>query len=646
MLELMRRHKLCATSTMFQPPRRKSNATFIPRDTNYKPSQIDYVLISSRWATSVTDCKVCWGITLQRWGRHYDHGLIKCKFNLRMSTNKSVKKLDYSALRVDAETRSKYEDAVRLNLLKYDCAAQTSPADAFEHMRLALTDAANSTLPTRKSTSSLPKQLVSNNTRALYANRQKNFKHMSKEELIAARRDIYRSCRDDYRSYVDSILCQIEKAERIGNSREVKRLTKLFTKQHNSTVMPSKNHAGEPITSTEEKLKCWNEFLSKKFASPASDANRNIEQTVSNEDFLTDNELDDALSGMKNCKAPGWDDIPVELYQNSASARVELYRIIRLIYDTEIVPAEMVRGIFIMLYKKKDHNCYSNYRAICLLCHAYKLLSAVISARLHKDLEHVLPDSQAGFRRARGARDNVCILKWTTEMILREGREGIITFIDYSAAFDTESQKFLDEALAAANVSTKLRRVIQSIFRVAHGCVRIRQNDGSFAQSDFFDIARGVLQGDIFSAVAFIVGLWRIFSKHDVPGAGVIVGQPPYEVHVSKLEYADDAGLIDENTEISSLRLTSVSNGSSADASMEVSLEKTKGMHVHRREKVSETSETEVAAMNFKHKCPDCSRPFPTLRGEKIHSARWCNGAPSTQSRKDNLADKAIKRSK
>ena len=284
---------------------------------------------------------------------------------------------------------------------------------------------------------------------------------------------------------------------------------------------------------------------------------------------------------MKSGKAPGWDNVPIELYQNSASARAELYRIIRLIYDTEIVPAEMVRGIFIMLYKKKDHNCYSNYRAICLLCHAYKLLSAVISARLHKDLEHVLPDSQAGFRRARGTRDNICILKWTIEMILREGREAIITFIDYSAAFDTESQKFLDEALAAANVSTKLRRVIQSIFRVAHGCVRIRQSDGTFAHSDFFDIARGVLQGDIFSAVAFIVGLWHIFSKHDVPGAGIVVGQLPHTVHVSKLEYADDAGLVDENTEFSSLRLTAVADGSSTDAAMEVSLDKTKGMHVH-----------------------------------------------------------------
>ena len=54
-------------------------------------------------------------------------------------------------------------------------------------------------------------------------------------------------------------------------------------------------------------------------------------------------------------------------------------------------------------------------------------------------------------------------------MLLREGREAIITFIDYSAAFDTESQKFLDEALGAAGVSSKVRRIIQAIFRVAHG---------------------------------------------------------------------------------------------------------------------------------------------------------------------------------
>ena len=101
-------------------------------------------------------------------------------------------------------------------------------------------------------------------------------------------------------------------------------------------------------------------------------------------------------------------------------------------------------------------------------------------------------------------------------MILRENREAVVAFIDYKAAFDTESQPFLDNALSCAGVSIKVRRIIQSIFRAASGCVRIGNST-----SESFKIARGVLQGDIFSPVAFIAGLWKIFSTHDTPGAGI-----------------------------------------------------------------------------------------------------------------------------
>ena len=103
-------------------------------------------------------------------------------------------------------------------------------------------------------------------------------------------------------------------------------------------------------------------------------------------------------------------------------------------------------------------------------------------------------------------------------MLLRENREAVVT---YSAAFDTESQLFLDDALGAAGVSGKVRRIIQSIFRVAHGCVKIRNSDGTSAFSDYFNINLGVLEGDIFSPVTFIVGLWRIFCRHDTRNSGV-----------------------------------------------------------------------------------------------------------------------------
>ena len=174
---------------------------------------------------------------------------------------------------------------------------------------------------------------------------------------------------------------------------------------------------------------------------------------------------------MNNAQAPGWDEIPIEAYQNSVSAKTELFRVVKLIWDSDVVPPNLVKGIFIMLYKKKDRNNFGNYRAICLLIHAYKLLSAIITRRLHMDLEEVLPDSQAGFRQARGTRDNIYIVKWTIKMILREQRRAVVTFIDYTAAFDRESHLFLDEILPCAGISIKVRRIILCIFQAASGCV-------------------------------------------------------------------------------------------------------------------------------------------------------------------------------
>ena len=122
---------------------------------------------------------------------------------------------------------------------------------------------------------------------------------------------------------------------------------------------------------------------------------------------------------------------------------------------------------------------FKSYRAICLLCHAYKVLSSVIARHLNRELVQSLPDSQAGFRPAIGTRDNVCILKRTIKMLLQEAQPVIVTFIDYTAALNTESQPFLYKALRNANVSIKLRRVIQSIFSAASGCVRLRSSDES-----------------------------------------------------------------------------------------------------------------------------------------------------------------------
>jgi len=555
----------------------------------------------------------------------------------RIAVSKQTPARDYSALKSDAETRNLFDTKLIANLHRAEI-NQSSPADSFSNLKSAITDAAESVLPAKKS-QPLRKRQVSDRTRELYNNRKINFSTLSKEQRRTASHEITKSIRDDYLAYMDSILCDMKEAEAKGNSREITRLRKLICSKSGSSsnIMPSKDLEGEPIVSEKQLLNAWNKFLADKFASPVSDKNRHSEATVCPEDTLSEAELEDALKSLKDGKAPGADGIPIEAYKYSDIAKCELFRIAMLIWDTESIPSDIIIGIFIMLYKKNSRDDFGNYRAICLLCHAYKLISAVIARRLHSQLEHILPDSQAGFRPARGTRDNVCILKWSIKMILREGREAVVSFIDYKAAFDTESQKFLDEALSDANVSYKVRRIIQAIFEAASGCVRIGNST-----SDTFNISRGVLQGDIFSPVAFIAGLWKIFTAHDRPQAGITVGCAPHTVTVSSLEYADDAGLLDVNVNEASERLSAISEGSRSDAAMIISIPKTKALHIHKTTQVTDTAEDEVAALKLKHQCPDCSRTFPTERGMKIHLSRWCDGGKTVRSRKGSLADKAV----
>ena len=79
-----------------------------------------------------------------------------------------------------------------------------------------------------------------------------------------------------------------------------------------------------------------------------------------------------------------------------------------------------------------------------------------------------------------------------------------VTFIDYSAAFDTVGHKFLDRSLAKAGASAKTRAVFRAIYSVVNVCVAVSDVDGETVYSDSFPIRRGVVQGDITLPIFYI----------------------------------------------------------------------------------------------------------------------------------------------
>ena len=175
--------------------------------------------------------------------------------------------------------------------------------------------------------------------------------------------------------------------------------------------------------------------------------------------------------------------------------------------------------------------------------------------------------------------------------------------------------------------------------------VRLRLPSGETICSEPFPIRRGVIQGDIFSPQCFTLGLDRIFRLHDIAGQGI--GGPSLgDVTASKLEYADDVGLLDRTATEASNHVSALASGSRMSASMEMSAPKSKGIHVCALESLAVSTELEVEAICLPHSCPVCARTFATTHGLSVHRARWCRPGQPPASRWGQLANKAVKLSK
>ena len=117
-------------------------------------------------------------------------------------------------------------------------------------------------------------------------------------------------------------------------------------------------------------------------------------------------------------------------------------------------------------------------------------------------------------------------------MVLREGRQAVVTLIEYIAAFDPESQLVPDSALAGGGtLSSKVRCIVQAIFAAATGVVR------RISMLEPFNIDNRRAPGGYILARRFIAELDRIFRLYDHVNPGMVLGTGALTVHMTKIEY-------------------------------------------------------------------------------------------------------------
>ena len=103
---------------------------------------------------------------------------------------------------------------------------------------------------------------TSKTTLDLVEKRKAEWDKLGSEQVKQLSKEISRSARDDYRTYVNNILEDIERENSAGNITNVFRLSRhLSSKQKsNLSVQPAIDAQGNVITSNEQQLECWAEF--------------------------------------------------------------------------------------------------------------------------------------------------------------------------------------------------------------------------------------------------------------------------------------------------------------------------------------------------------------------------------------------------
>jgi hypothetical protein len=363
---------------------------------------------------------------------------------------------------------------------------------------------------------------------------------------------------------------------------------------------------------------------------------RNVVQQDVNESLGAEPTLHEvmaALEAMKNEKACGPDDIPVELlklYREEPTIMKKFVGIVKCVWRREEAPQSWKDAIIFILFKKLDKTLCGNYRGISLVAHAGKVLLKLVEMRLSRHAEtcNILPEEQCGFRRGRSTIDMLFVARMLQEFARDKNVSIFMLFIDLMKAYDCIDRTLLWLILAKIGVPEKMINVIRAFHDGMQAVVRLEGG----ALSKPFDVSGGLRQGcvlapvmfNIFFAVVLQVAVSRfdadVIKDHidikcrmdDSDPLDSSTRTKALKTFISKLWsmlYADDAGIA-SRTQESLSKMMEVIVTTCAEFGLTVSEKKTESMYIATRS--GETVKMTIKAAGQEYKQVD---RFPYLGG-------------------------------
>ena len=144
------------------------------------------------------------------------------------------------------------------------------------------------------------------------------------------------------------------------------------------------------------------------------------------EGLLTQEECKQAIFAMQKNKAPGSDGISVEFYQVFWPRIKDFFvEALNENYSSGLMSNTQRKGLITLLFKKGDSQELKNWRPITLLNCDYKIIAAVLAARVQKVIGAIVNGNQtASYAKGRLAACNVRLTKDVIEYLMKSDKTG------------------------------------------------------------------------------------------------------------------------------------------------------------------------------------------------------------------------------
>ena len=545
MVEFCKRMKMVITNTWFEQNKRHRYTWKSPGDRGR--FQLDYILVRQRYRNSVKVAKSYPGADANT-----DHNLVLMEVHVRLKKIKRGKR----RMRWQLDGIDKKVDAFQkefVNKWKGGPGTRKPAQEKWDAFKLAVVESAKVVVGYQKSNRAKKPWITQEMLGKMDERRKwKNVNtDVGKQKYKELNKELKKETDNAREKWWMRECEELEELDRRGRTHLMYTKIKQITRtgkggiKSGGGVMDSK---GTLLTEKEDMKERWKEYVEMLYDKDGKPVEEELgvekEMDVEVDSLgpeLLASEIEAAIKEMKNGKAVGIDEIPAEFLKAlGGEAEKHMTEMCQEMYRSGCWPDDFKKVIMIPLPKKQNATECSDHRTISLISHASKIMLKILMRRIEGKADSYIGDTQFGFRKGKGTRDAIGVMRMLCERSLELDNDVYICFVDFEKAFDRVNWIKMMEILKMIGVDWRDRRLIANLYMEQTAVVKVQDE---YSKQSIID--RGVRQGCCLLPLLFSIYA-EIMVKLALEGLeeGIKVGGRM----VNEDRFADDQGMV-ESTE-------------------------------------------------------------------------------------------------